>query len=1285
MVKFCAFFLVCIFLVDTKCCGATTRIVNVTCDPDAKGDCESESLKTIAADFQEYSDVQIDIIIPQLHLDTNISFTNFTSLTISGNSDSLTTIECEDDAGIMLSNITNITLRRLKILFCGSHNSFNGNNGDRQSYISALTIIQCKNMDMNELIITSSEGVGMTILKHQGGRVNIASSSFEHNKLSRNKSKETEEKLIGGGGVYMELNYSSQLIQHSPLKVVIDNCTFENNTADTNDSRYLYTDAVGVVHKGAGRGGGMNLIVGPGLKNVSILFKECTFTDNQAFHGSGLGIKLLGEEKNYTEYVSVEIVDSVFEHNGRYIFGFGGGVYIVIYQSSDGQAISNCQCILRNVTFLENQAEHGGSAYLFSSRQRFPNSNSLVFDNCIFMNNTAHIGSAVIVAPNIRFSLSAGYSVTPEFHDCQFLGNSVNTTKYHEIQKTHGIGTIYISECKVTFTGLNLFKNNNGTGIYIVNGVIDFQNGSAHFENNHAIKGAALALIGSSVIIVGQNDYKFIDNTAWYQGGAIHISLIDKTDFTISQKCFIQYVNDINDTKVLTRGWELNMLFSGNTVQDGKSGHAIYATSFIPCQIIDSDIVNISQIFTKRSQYITFDNNTTQQPQLATDVARIIDPKGTKELTVIPGQEHQHKVHLIDDCHNDVNSSFQAALINMMGNILLDPSRSVYLGSEIKLIGWPGSKANLLLQTLSPRGTYITLPVILGDCPPGFKLSDDLECICNSAAYIGIFECDSYHSHLLPGYWAGIFNTSGEERLVTSACPFKGQCLRVTNSSRFYTKLPKTYSRSEMNQLVCGDTRIGVACGHCQGEFTAYFHSPDYECRHAEPFDCKLGWLFYILSELVPVTLLFITVLVLNVSFTSGAVNSFILFSQLVINFDIDAGGIIQFPEHAQVEIDKAKELYTITYGFLDLDIFNSHYFSFCLWKGASPINLFAFKYFTLLYTVLLIVGVILIMNNYGGRCLGKCFRISSIKVSVINGISTFLVLCYSQCMKVSLGLLIPLHIHVPKDDSNFTCTSCTRVWFDGELIYLHREHLPYALPAIFCLLTVGALPPILLLSNPLLNKILLILGLEENRFINVISRKISLNSLKPLLDTFQGCFKDNMRFFAGLYFLYRWMFHVVFFVKSYDQYYATVSGMLVVILSLHTICQPYIKKVHNIIDTLLFANLLLINFFSYLNFQSTNTQSVQYGSTVAPAVMQLILIYTPLIVMVVYQLSTACIKLVRKPKVITILLPKQAIKLRQLLQGKVLKHDSTSSNEEHIIHERLIDSLEYYREYHNQ
>ena len=104
-----------------------------------------------------------------------------------------------------------------------------------------------------------------------------------------------------------------------------------------------------------------------------------------------------------------------------------------------------------------------------------------------------------------------------------------------------------------------------------------------------------------------------------------------------------------------------------------------------------------------------------------------------------------------------------------------------------------------------------------------------------------------------------------------------------------------------------------------------------------------------VLSQLVPVTVvLILTVLLFNISFTSWSVNGFILFSQQIGSLDVDASGIIVFPDTAKDTIKHAKLGYQVIYGLFYLDIFNSESLSFCLWKGASALDMFAFKYISL-------------------------------------------------------------------------------------------------------------------------------------------------------------------------------------------------------------------------------------------------------------------------------------------------------------------------------------------------
>ena len=368
----------------------------------------------------------------------------------------------------------------------------------------------------------------------------------------------------------------------------------------------------------------------------------------------------------------------------------------------------------------------------------------------------------------------------------------------------------------------------------------------------------------------------------------------------------------------------------------------------------------------------------------------------------------------------------------------------------------------------------------------------------------------------------------------------------------------------------------------------------------------------------MPVTVVFITVIVFNINFTSGAVNGFILFSQVLLSLNIDASGIITFPNQRSIT-----EGYQFLYGFLNLDFFTTDTLSFCLWPNATALDMLAFKYITIVYALSLVILVIWLMNKCGGKCFRNCCRITIVKSFVIHGISAFLIICYSQSVLVSHSLVNGVNLW-SKESSNTTIAK--RVWFDGNMIYFSKSHLRYALPALLCLLTVGILPPMLLIAYPLLNKVLAFLGIEESRLVINISQKLPIySSLKPLLDCFQGCFKDNLRFFAGLYFLYRWMAPIIYTtVSSIGTAYVITEIFLILISAIHAFSQPYMKRVHNMVDTILFTDLLLINSITcihYFLFQSQENQYTVNKKVAITAKIQATLIYLPFIAMIIYIL----------------------------------------------------------------
>ena len=249
----------------------------------------------------------------------------------------------------------------------------------------------------------------------------------------------------------------------------------------------------------------------------------------------------------------------------------------------------------------------------------------------------------------------------------------------------------------------------------------------------------------------------------------------------------------------------------------------------------------------------------------------------------------------------------------------------------------------------------------------------------------------------------------------------------------------------------------------------------------------------------------------------------------------------------------------------------------------------------------------ILTTRNCVKRC--RCWKAGRSN-TVINSLAVFMVMCYSQCAKVSFNLVsvTPLRKH------DYTFSEYV-VTYGGELKPFQKHHVPYVVIALPFVLVMVALPPLLLILYPLGFKLLALCKLREKQMVNRIANLIPMQ----VLDLFQSCFKDSFRFVSGVYFLYR-IIPVVFFIvsHSFTTYYIIMEGFLVLALAVSAILQPYKQRRHNIVDSLLFTNLTLINGISLYNYQALhklkyNLKEAQKRVKITTS-FQVILIYLPLL-----------------------------------------------------------------------
>ena len=161
-----------------------------------------------------------------------------------------------------------------------------------------------------------------------------------------------------------------------------------------------------------------------------------------------------------------------------------------------------------------------------------------------------------------------------------------------------------------------------------------------------------------------------------------------------------------------------------------------------------------------------------------------------------------------------------------------------------------------------------------------------------------------------------------------------------------------------------------------------------------------------------------------------------------------------------------------------------------------------------------------------------------------------------------------------------------------GSLDYFGGGHLPYAIPAVFVPLLLSLPPPLLLISYPLLWKI-------KGKLISHIRSAETdhenettvwpIRKILPLIDSFQGVFRDDRRMFAGLLFLWRVILAAIYaFSSNLHEFFLPTETALFFFFTIHAVARPYKKRLFNIIDILMLANLSIINALTWYIFNTS-------------------------------------------------------------------------------------------------
>ena len=423
---------------------------------------------------------------------------------------------------------------------------------------------------------------------------------------------------------------------------------------------------------------------------------------------------------------------------------------------------------------------------------------------------------------------------------------------------------------------------------------------------------------------------------------------------------------------------------------------------------------------------------------------------------------------------------------------------------------------NLESKTLS-----VKLTIELSQCHPEFWYSSKSQkCECYSTN--NIITCSSNSSTIKRGYWFGIVNGKPTVTLCPNDyCNFT--CCEITNG---------IYHLSPVRANQCRPHRCGTACGNCEKGYTLSFDSP--QCVGINK--CSMGQtiLVTILSLLYWIAVVVTVFTLTYFKVTVGSLYAIIYYYSVI---DTLLNPVLFISNGLYTTVNIMSSLTKLTPQFLG---------QLCLVRDMSGIDQ-QFIHYAHPAAVLCILIMISILAR-------RSSKVSSfVSRGIIPFICFLMLLSYTSLATTSLLLMRPL---------TFVDVDKVYTYISPDIEYLHGCHIAYIIPAIIFTIVIVTGFPLLLSLEPYLNS------------------KISFIKIKPLLDQFQGCYKDKYRCFAGYYMICRLVIILLVIVKFFDDFttkYLLISSCALMGL-IHILVRPYANAVHNILDGILLQLIVIIS-----------------------------------------------------------------------------------------------------------
>ena len=539
-------------------------------------------------------------------------------------------------------------------------------------------------------------------------------------------------------------------------------------------------------------------------------------------------------------------------------------------------------------------------------------------------------------------------------------------------------------------------------------------------------------------------------------------------------------------------------------------------------------------------------------------------PVVQQSISVFPGQTF--KVLAVG-----VGMGISPAVVKSRINSKYDISPEVQsLGNACKPLNYtilaPENISGIFVQ-LTVEGSYLGYVKYLNlttlNCPRGFILQQ-LKCVCHPMLQRASVHCNINTQTFTRSGSVWFDFGSDEEGLLTHMhCP------------NAYCKQPETDFNLTSPDILCAFGHSGVLCGSCKSGLALMLGSS--KCQF-----CSNLYLLLILPFLVTGVLLIIVLGRLDLTVASGTING-VLFYANVVKASSDA-----------LISNSVSKYFMILSAWLNLDLgietcFYSHLDMF--WKVLLQ---FAFPLY-----IWLLVGSIILLSRYS-TVAARLSGSNSVPV-----LATLFLLSYAKVLATIIAAFSFTSLEAEKINP--------LVWLhDGNLRFLQGKHI--ALVVVSTLFTLFYIIPLtlLLLFAPVLQKA------NYHRIVRLVQR------LKPLLDAFQGPYKNRFHWWPGLMLMIRIILFIA--LTANTRHDPRLSALFVCVtvlpLALFSFRGVYKNKLLNLHETAKNINMLVFVLWSFFNYSACGSKTQFTKQQQATAYTMISVFYIQFMAVLVYHIS---------------------------------------------------------------